>query len=486
MSSNPGDALTLVPRRRWGMTTWLTLHYTVSIVVLLVAASAFLYWELARHLEQQEQDYLRQKMQVLRVILEKRPFDRSGLDQEAEEEAGISSRSRSPFYLRVLDAGGTLVAESPGMAANIPLNAFPTADASGLNEGVWRSADASNFLVASDFVPSPQTPTDRWRIQGALNVSADQDLLARYRFDIGAVLLVGLLVAATIAVVITRRGLRPLANITRATERIGAQQLQERIRTGPWPSELVSLAAAFDQMLDRLQDSFERLSQFSADLAHELRSPINNLMGEAQVALSQERSAGEYARVLHSALEEHGRLARMIDSMLFLAQADQARAAPSLAPLDAGAELRKVAEFYQALADEQGVDLVCTGRCDILADPLLLRRALSNLLSNALRYTPRGGRVTLHAAGSLPDERSVSVIDTGTGIAAEHLPRIADRFYRVDPSRANSQAGSGLGLAIVKSIMELHGGQLRIDSVVGKGTIATLVFPPPGSGAIAV
>jgi two-component system heavy metal sensor histidine kinase CusS len=365
------------------------------------------------------------------------------------------------------------------MDAAVPLTAYPTTDASGLSEGEWRSADAGMFLVASDFVPSPQTSAERWRIQGALNVSTDQDLLARYRFDIGAVLIVGLLVAATVAVVITRRGLLPLVSITRATERIGAQQLQERIRTGPWPSELVSLAAAFDQMLDRLQDSFERLSQFSADLAHELRSPINNLMGEAQVALSQERSAAEYARVLHSALEEHGRLARMIDSMLFLAQADQARAAPSLAPLDAGAELRKVAEFYQALADEQGVELTCTGRCEVLADPSLLRRALSNLLSNALKHTPRGGRVTLHAADILPDERSLSVIDTGTGIAAEHLPRLADRFYRVDPSRANSAVGSGLGLAIVKSIMELHGGQLRIDSAVGKGTTATLVFRPP-------
>jgi len=459
------------------MTTRLTLHYTVSVVVLLVAASAFLYWELARHLEQEEQDYLRQKMQVLRVILEKKPFDRSGLNQEAEEEAGISSHSRSPFYLRVLDERGALVAESPGMEAAVPLTAFPSTNASGLSEAEWRSADTGLFLVASDFVRSPQISTDRWRIQGALNVSTDQDLLARYRFDIGAVLLVGLLVATTVAVVITRRGLLPLVSITRATERIGAQQLQERIRSGPWPSELVSLAAAFDQMLDRLQDSFERLSQFSADLAHELRSPINNLMGEAQVALSQERTAAEYARVLHSALEEHGRLARMIDSMLFLAQADQARATPSLASLDAGAELRKVAEFYQALADEQGVELICTGHCEVLADPLLLRRALSNLLSNALKHTPRGGRVTLHAAGILPDERCLSVIDTGAGIAAEHLPRLADRFYRVDPSRANSHVGSGLGLAIVKSIIEAHHGSVHLESEPGVGTTVRLILP---------
>jgi two-component system heavy metal sensor histidine kinase CusS len=317
-----------------------------------------------------------------------------------------------------------------------------------------------------------------------LNITADADLLARYRFDMGAVLLVGLLVAATVATFITKRGLQPLVDITSATERISVQHLQERIRARPWPRELVSLAAAFDRMLDRLQESFERLSQFSADLAHELRSPINNLMGEAQVALSQPRTAAEYARVLHSALEEHGRLARMIDSMLFLAKADQVRSAPVLVALDAAAELKKVAEFYQALADEQRVELACNGGGTVYADPLLLRRAVSNLLSNALRYTPSGGKVTLEAVNALPDACTISVVDTGSGMGAEHLPKLGDRFYRVEASRTDSHVGSGLGLAIVKSIMELHGGQFRIESAVGQGTRATLTFVSqnPSSG----
>jgi two-component system heavy metal sensor histidine kinase CusS len=228
-------------------------------------------------------------------------------------------------------------------------------------------------------------------------------------------------------------------------------------------------------MLERLQASFQRLSQFSADLAHELRTPLNNLMGEAQVALSRDRSASEYVRVLQSALEEQTRLARMIDSMLFLAQAEQAKPALEPSILDARTEMRAVAEFYQPLAEEQGVQLACEGEGRIVAEPLLLRRALSNLLSNALKYTGRGGRVLLRVSAA-DDAVTLSVIDSGVGIPAQHLGRLGDRFYRVDPARTDSSEGAGLGLAIVKSIMALHGGSLRVDSVVGQGTTASLQF----------
>jgi len=291
-------------------------------------------------------------------------------------------------------------------------------------------------------------------------------------------LLFGVIAAVFVGAWLTRRGLKPIAQITRAAERIGAQQLHDRVQAGPWPRELISLASAFDGMLDRLQESFARLSQFSADLAHELRTPITNLMGEAQVILARSRSAEEYTRALHSALEEYGRLARMIDSMLFLAQADQARAALALTPLDAMAELRAVADFYQAVVDEENITLACEGGARIVADPMLLRRALSNLVSNAVRYTPPGGRITLEAQGSPDGGPILSVVDSGVGIAPEHLPKLGDRFYRVDPARSESAAGAGLGLAIVKSIMSLHGGQLVIESTPGKGTKASLRFQP--------
>jgi two-component system heavy metal sensor histidine kinase CusS len=243
----------------------------------------------------------------------------------------------------------------------------------------------------------------------------------------------------------------------------------------------VSLASAFDRMLDRLQEAFEQLSQFSADVAHEFRTPINNLTGEAQVALSHERTIPEYKRVLHSALEEYTRLARMIDSMLFLAQAERAPAVLASVSLEASDELQAVRDFYHALAEEQGVELTCQGQTRVTADPMLLRRALSNLLSNALKYTPRGGRVTLRAAEGPGTTQTLSVIDSGVGIASEHLTKLGDRFYRADPSRSGSAGGAGLGLAIVRSIMTLHGGSLLIDSTVGQGTTASLVF---SSGAL--
>jgi two-component system, OmpR family, heavy metal sensor histidine kinase CusS len=466
------------------MTTSLTVHYTVSVFVLLTAASAFLYWGLTNSMSQQNRDSLRQKMQVLTAILKKEPLDRLGVEQEVQEEAEILGPSQSPFFLRVLDNHDRLVVESPAMASLLPVGVFPPAQGKEPRAYPWRSAGRLSFLLASanESGAPPASPT--WHIQAALNVSAQEQLLASYRRAIVLVLMGGLVISAIIGSWIARRGLRPLADITRATERIGAQQLQERIKTGSWPQELAALATAFDHMLDRLQEAFERLSQFSADLAHELRTPINNLMGEAQVALSRSGSAAEYARVLQSALEEHARLARMIDSMLFLAQADQSAAVLKPIPLDVQAELQAVADFYQALADEQNVELVREGDGRVFADPLLLRRALSNLLSNALKYTSSGGRVTIQAAAS-GNALVVSVIDTGVGIDAHHLPKLGNRFYRVDPSRTGSANGAGLGLAIVKSIMTLHAGSLSIASTAGIGTKASLVFPtnPPLAGA---
>lgn len=459
------------------MSRWLTVCYAASFLLLLALASGVMYWGLVHSMRQQGDDFLAHKMQVLTELLKQRPLNLAGINQEVFEEAELSSTSPSPFFLRVLDRDDRLIAETPGMKTILPLTAFtPGGCASGAQSGLSLAAGPLRFLCAATTVPAGEV-RPQWRIQAALNVSAQARLLAGYRRDIGLVLAGGVLAAFVIGAWITRRGLEPIADITRAAERIDAQLLRERIEPGPWPRELVALAGAFDRMLDRLQDSFERLSQFSADLAHELRTPINNLMGEAQVALSHPRGATEYVRILHSALEEYGRLARMIDSMLFLAQAERNLTALEFVPLDAGAELRAVADFYQPVADEEGKTLLCEGDIRMRADPLLLRRAISNLLSNALKYTPSGGHITLRAGASADGGATLSVTDRGAGIASEHLPKLGDRFYRVDPARAGSPGGAGLGLAIVKSIMLLHGGRLIVESEPGHGTTASLVFP---------
>jgi two-component system heavy metal sensor histidine kinase CusS len=271
--------------------------------------------------------------------------------------------------------------------------------------------------------------------------------------------------------------MRPVLQITRAAQRITATQLNERIGPAQWPGELVALAQAFDEMLMRLEDSFARLSQFSSDLAHELRTPINNLMGEAEVALSKNRSAEEYRQVIESGLEEYTRLSRMIDGLLFLARAESADTQIDRTSFDAREVLEAVREFYEALAKEKGIEVTCQGNSLINADPTLFRRAMSNLLSNALQYTPQGGMIFLRVEKADAQSIKVSISDTGIGISPEHLSKVFDRFYRADPARSQYSQGTGLGLSIVKSIMELHHGTVHITSEPSKGTTITLCFP---------
>jgi len=474
MSSKRDDsAAAAPPRRRQRIATSLVVYYTAWVAVLLGAASALLYWDLRRDMLEQDRVFVSHKLQVLSRLLEQTPPDWVGLRQEALEEAEISQSSQTPFSLRVLDAQGHAQLQTPGMATALPIQGHWPAAAGPLRS---TGPNPHMFVVAATRLTAGR---EVWDLQAALDVDTQARLLADYRRDIGIILTGGLLGALVGGTWLTRRGLRPLGQITAAAKRIGAQRLHDRVQRGEWPQELSELATAFDEMLDRLQESFERLSQFSADLAHELRTPITNLIGEAQVVLSRPRSGPEYERILHSSLEECGRLARMIDSMLFLAQADRAQTALQITSLEADAQLRAVAEFYQALADEQGVQLRCEGNVRIAADPLLLRRALSNLLSNALRYTPSGGQIALQAMLAEDGCPLLRVSDSGTGIAAEHLPQLGQRFYRIDPSRSRQHGGTGLGLAIVKSVMALHGGCLLLESQPGRGTRATLQFPTP-------
>jgi two-component system, OmpR family, heavy metal sensor histidine kinase CusS len=260
----------------------------------------------------------------------------------------------------------------------------------------------------------------------------------------------------------------------RALERVQPAHLSERIEPMRWPLELRPLAASFDDMLRRLEESFTRLSQFSADLAHELRTPIGNMLGEAQVALTRERSSEEYRSVIESTAAECERLSGIIDNLLFLARAESAEQQTERLLFNGRAALEKIAAFYQASAEERHISITCSGEAEIFADPILFNRAIGNLVDNALRFTPDGGSIRI-AIRDLRSGAEISVSDTGSGIAPEHLPHVFHRFYRADPSR--SSAGTGLGLALVKSIVDLHGGSATIESELERGTTVILNFP---------
>jgi two-component system heavy metal sensor histidine kinase CusS len=316
----------------------------------------------------------------------------------------------------------------------------------------------------------------------ALDVTHRAEIVGRYRERIILAVAIGALFAGLLGALVARAGLAPLRSLARRAGAISASRLSERLPGEGVPAELREVSGAFNRTLQRLEDSFRRLSQFSADLAHDLRTPIGNLLGEAQVALNRPRTAAEYEGVIASSVEELERINRMIDGMLFLARADDVQASLDLRSVDAGAEVDRLIEYYEGLASEAGVGIRRVGEVTLRADATLFRRAIANLVSNAIAHTPPGSEITV-ALATVPDgSAEVAVSNPGPGIPRELLPRVFDRFFRADASRPDSAKGSGLGLAIVKSIVELHGGGIEARSEPGALTTFRMLFP---RGAIA-
>ena len=296
-----------------------------------------------------------------------------------------------------------------------------------------------------------------------------------FRRTLWAAIVLSVLLSSLFGWFAARRGLAPVRAMARVARGISAERLADRLPLERVPVELQELAASFNDMLSRLEDSFRRLSEFSSDLAHELRTPVSNLMTQTEVALSKTRTAEEYREVLYSNLEEYERLARMVSDMLFLAKADNGLIVPVRNRIDAAVAVDALIEFYRALAEEKGLIISRSGGGEISGDPLMLRRAVANILSNAIRHTPAGGRIDIRIDADATGVR-LAVGNSGETIAAEYLPRLFDRFYRVDPSRSRSGEGSGLGLAIAKSIAVAHGGDIAVTSADGRTTF-TLAFP---------
>lgn len=340
-------------------------------------------------------------------------------------------------------------------------------------------------LLRTDLGVSARTLGASGRIAGsgeevqivvARTTSDRMALLEDYRAEVAFAALAGALVAALLGYLLVRQGLQPIRTIAHQAHSITAHRLSTRLDAAAAPQELKEMVLAFNAMLDRLHDSFQRLSQFSGDLAHDLRTPLNNLMVQTQVALSLPRVADEYQALLASNIEEYERLNRMVENMLFLARAEHAEVAPKTTRLDVRRVLQTIAAYFEGMADEAGVSLRVEASGTVDADEFLLRRAISNITANALRYTPFGGEIVL-TTNSTTQETTISVSNTGPGIPAEYIPRLFDRFYRVDPVRSGSASSAGLGLAIVHSIMSMHGGSVHVESILHQRTIFTLTFP---------
>lgn len=472
-----GTSTTAAPTNNAALsiTARLVFLYSACAFAILLASSLFLYETLTINLDHEKERFLADEITTLRQIQEVHPEIAGSLTEEIESEA--DPRHFLRFYVRILERGQRLL-ETPRMGELLPPAIFPAPvsdDPAPAQSMRYTSADGEHYLIMAALAHAGASAAPR-EVQIGILTSSREVIASSYRKDMAWIMILGTLLSTVAGGLIARRGMRPLRAIATRARGITASQLHERVGAAEWPAELAHLARAFDDMLERLEQSFLRLSQLSADLAHELRTPINNLMGEAEVALSRERGSVAYQRVIESSLEEFGRLSRLIDSMLFLARAEGTDSPLQLIGLEARDELDRVREFYDALAEQSGVKIRCSGAATLRADPILFRRALSNLLSNALNHTGPGGTVELRAlAGG--DWVDVQVADTGRGVEAQHLPRLFDRFYRADQARAGHHRGTGLGLALVRSIVDLHQGSATIESQLGLGTTVTLRFP---------
>ena len=454
MSSRPAE-----PR---SIASQLVLLFTLAAAFLLSCGLGALYWIVVRHAFEEDNEVLADKVAAVRADLSAP----GGINVVTEELKNIRPGERAAYWVRVVDSSNRILAETPGMSAVLPVSVFTTR-----KKPANFHADGRLFsLLTSEH----QTDGDSLKIQVAQDRSADERFMKQFAALLAAVLALGVAAAAIIAWSVTQRGLRPLAKMTRALKRAGPKQLHERVTTVGWPRELQPLAVAFDAMLARLEDSFVRLSQFSADIAHELRTPIGNIRGEAEVALTRSRSPEEYREVIESTIVECEHLGQIVDNLLFLARTEAAEGHLQRTTFNGRAAIEKIAAFHEPIAEEQHLTIRCDGETTFVADEMLFERAVNNLVENAVRHTAAGGSIEITVANRGASSE-ISVQDNGSGIAGEHLPRVFDRFYRADSSR--SSEGVGLGLALVKSIMDLHGGSPRIESAPGQGTTVTLSFP---------
>jgi len=467
-------------RQPASLTTLLGLLFALVAIVSFASVGAYLYRSLSVQLERRDDFELVGKVAQIRHLLQETDTARSIADNP---HRFLDAAAGEGLILILKAADGTLLVQNHAEHGALQRMTIAPADQVPASDSLrdWTLNPRLNARMVAAWGRVDRGPEQVQIVIGRTS-AARMALLEAYRRDALAALLVGALLAALSGYLLVRRGLSPVRSIARQAHSITAQRLDTRLDVAAAPQELQTLVEAFNDMLDRLQGSFQRLSQFSADLAHDFRTPINNLMVQTQVALSQPRSPEGYQALLASNIEEYERLARMVENMLFLARADHRDMALHGQSLDAGVELQRIAEYFEGVAAERQVHIEVQAQGTVFADPILFRRAVNNLVANAIRHTPAGGTIRLQAQASA-GQSTVAVINPGPGIDPAHLSRLFDRFFRVDQARSDSASSAGLVLAIVRTIMDLHGGRSDVESESGRFTTFRLVFPEcSGSG----
>ncbi|GGX06095.1 heavy metal sensor histidine kinase [Undibacterium macrobrachii] len=448
------------------LTARLTLFFTSLSCIVLLSLGWLIGASIDAHFKEQDHHALSGKLELAQHIIE-----RVNSEQEVRNLADQLSDAlvgHHDLAITILDKQGQVILASE--TVKFPAEYLQRARSQTSPTLFSWDANGDHYrgLVSVFTTKDPQYAPITVAI--ATDIAHHQEFMASFRKTLWLFVFVAAALTSVLAWFAASRGLRPLRIMRERAAKVTANKLDQRLPLESVPPELADLAQSLNQMLARLEEAFQRLSDFSSDLAHELRTPISNLMTQTQVSLSQARDAQSYREILESNAEEYSRLARMIADMLFLAKAENGLSLANVEAVDIVRELRDLFEFYEALADEKTIrfDLQIeqsnAASWVIRGDRLMLRRALSNILSNALRYTSEGNSIQVH----LQQQTScieLKICNPGSTIPAHHLSRLFERFYRVDHARQHADGeGSGLGLAIVKAIIDGHRGQISASS----------------------
>ncbi len=439
------------------LTLRLTLLFSAVATVVFLAFGWIIERSLNEHFALQDT----QELKIIAQVVEKslstlQPHD--DLTRIKQRFDDILVGHHGPL-LYIRSASGKPLYSSPGT----DLSLVPLPSPNQLSKGnIQRWSNSKhNYRVFTQQITGKKDTS--YTVIIAVAIDFHLHFLKNFRYTLWLMIICGIIIMGLMSWFAVRQGHRPLHRIVEQISQTSANKLNTRLDPATVPTELTELALSFNDLLQRMEEAFARLSNFSADIAHELRTPVTNMMTQTQVALSQARDSDEYQEILYSNMEEYERMAQMIGDMLFLAKADRAEHPPNAETVDLKNEINNLFDYYGAWAEECHVSLILEGDAHVQGDRLMLRRALSNLLSNAIRHTPKGHSVEVKLSHT---ENSVLIVvkNPGTPIPAEHLPKIFDRFYRTDPSRQRSGEGAGLGLAIVKSIVEAHDGTIMATS----------------------
>jgi heavy metal sensor kinase len=450
----------------------LTLWYAGSVAVTMAAYAAGILLATQASVDAVIDEGLRLRLLGAQALLER--YDPSvSLAETQEEFAEHADVGTGGDLVQVAGKAGRWLFRPPSMAryglpAPAPgrqLPAFETLTRAGVRLRVVSGEVALGGVI--------------YTLQLAAPVADADAILDRLEWVLVASIPLVLGVASAGGYWISRRALAPVDAITLAAQSISEHNLSRRLASPDTGDELQRLTVTFNQMIERLEAAFTRITQFTADASHELRTPVAVVRTTAELSLRRQRDDPQYRDALVQILDEAKRMTAVIDSLMTLARVDSGVDAPRTEAGDVAALVRQACARSEPLARAKPVhlELGVDGPAMVKADAAMLERLFLSLIDNAIKYTPAGGRVSV---GTRRDESwvVVTVRDTGIGIAAEDLPFVFDRFYRADKARSREAGGAGLGLSIARWIVEAHGGSISVESTVGQGSVFEVRLPP--------